>query len=74
MTIRERIEADERRILGEDACLAVSSRGRVREEEPCPMRTCFQRDRDRICLLYTSRSRLSSTGRKLVTVEAEASP
>lgn len=48
MTIRERIEADERRILGEDACLAVSSRGRVREEEPCPMRTCFQRDRDRI--------------------------
>lgn len=48
MTIRERIEADERRILGEDACLAVSSRGRVREEAPCPMRTCFQRDRDRI--------------------------
>ena len=30
------------------ACLAVNSRGRVREEEECNVRTCFQRDRDRI--------------------------
>ena len=27
---------------------AVNSRGRVREEEECNVRTCFQRDRDRI--------------------------
>lgn len=27
---------------------ASDSRGRVREEEPCTLRTCFQRDRDRI--------------------------
>jgi dGTPase len=27
---------------------ASNSRGRVREEEPCTLRTCFQRDRDRI--------------------------
>lgn len=30
------------------ATLSVNSKGRQREEEPCPMRTCFQRDRDRI--------------------------
>ena len=28
--------------------MAVNSRGRVREEEECNVRTCFQRDRDRI--------------------------
>ena len=27
---------------------STDSRGRVREEEPCPLRTCFQRDRDRV--------------------------
>ena len=30
------------------ARLAVNSEGREREEEPCPLRTCFQRDVDRI--------------------------
>ena len=30
------------------AARSADSRGRLREEEPCPMRTAFQRDRDRI--------------------------
>ena len=48
MTIRERWEDIERQILAPQACLSVDSRGRERPEEPCAIRTCFQRDRDRI--------------------------
>ena len=48
MTIRERTEENERLLLGSRACLAAESRGRNRPEEPCQMRTCFQRDIDRI--------------------------
>ena len=48
MTIREEIEAREARELSPHACLSTSSKGREREEEPCPIRTCFQRDIDRI--------------------------
>ncbi|MDO5114465.1 MAG: deoxyguanosinetriphosphate triphosphohydrolase [Synergistaceae bacterium] len=48
MTIRERWEDIERRILSPQACLSVNSRGRERPEESCAIRTCFQRDRDRI--------------------------
>ena len=48
MTIRERIEESERLLLGPQACLAVQSKGRARPEEQCQMRTCFQRDIDRI--------------------------
>lgn len=35
-------------ILSPYACLSTQSRGRERQEEPCPVRTAFQRDRDRI--------------------------
>ncbi len=48
MNIRERWEDVERAILSPSACLSSKSRGRERPEEPCPVRTCFQRDRDRI--------------------------
>lgn len=48
MTVRERIEQTEHQILCPYACFADESRGRAREEAPCPYRTCFQRDRDRI--------------------------
>ncbi len=48
MTIRERYEQLERQILSSDATLACESRGRVRAEPKCPVRTDFQRDRDRI--------------------------
>ena len=48
MTVRERIEQTEHKILCSYACFADESRGRAREEAPCPYRTCFQRDRDRV--------------------------
>lgn len=46
--VREYIEEIEAGTLSEYACLSVTSRGRLHEEEKCPLRTCFQRDRDRI--------------------------
>jgi dGTPase len=48
MTIRERTEALERDHLSPYAALSASSRGRQATETPCPVRTCYQRDRDRI--------------------------
>ncbi len=48
MTIREEIEAREAKTLSPYACLSSKSQGRERPVEPCPMRTCFQRDIDRI--------------------------
>ena len=48
MTVRERREALEQQILSPYACRSVDSRGRQRPVEPCPVRTCFQRDIDRI--------------------------
>ncbi|MDR1927370.1 MAG: deoxyguanosinetriphosphate triphosphohydrolase [Oscillospiraceae bacterium] len=38
----------ERQTLAPGAALADESRGRLRAEEPCAIRTAFQRDRDRI--------------------------
>lgn len=48
MTIRERLEENEKEILSPYATLSVNSRGRLREEEQCDIRPVFQRDRDRI--------------------------
>ncbi len=48
MTIREETERLEKEILSPHACLAAQSRGRRRPEPACPIRTAFQRDRDRI--------------------------
>lgn len=45
---RETLERRECDMLAPYACKAVDTKGREREEEPCPFRTCFQRDRDRI--------------------------
>jgi dGTPase len=46
--IRERTEQIERETLSEHASLAAHSKGREREEPQDPLRTVFQRDRDRI--------------------------
>lgn len=46
--IRQMREALEEQSLGPNAVLSANSRGRRFEEKPCPVRTCFQRDRDRI--------------------------
>ena len=48
MTIREQLEERERKDLSPFACLSAESRGRLVPIAPCPMRTCFQRDVDRI--------------------------
>lgn len=48
MTIRERLEENEKEILSPYATLSVNTRGRLREEEHCDIRPVFQRDRDRI--------------------------
>jgi len=47
LNIRQMIEAREES-LSPYAAKSRSSRGRLRYEEPCPIRTAFQRDRDRI--------------------------
>jgi dGTPase len=47
-TPRERIERIERDTLSPFAMPASGSKGRERAEEPDPLRTAFQRDRDRI--------------------------
>ncbi|MBN2644352.1 MAG: deoxyguanosinetriphosphate triphosphohydrolase [Desulfuromonadaceae bacterium] len=46
--IRLTLEEDERQVLSPYACLSSQSKGRERTEQPCPLRTCFQHDRDRI--------------------------
>ncbi len=46
--IRERTEELERQTLSPRAYLVANSRGRIRPEEPCSIRTDYQRDRDRI--------------------------
>ena len=48
MTIRETFEQEELTLLSPRACKAVQSRGRARVIASCPLRTDFQRDRDRI--------------------------
>ena len=40
--------AREKQMLSPYATLCQNSRGRLRPESPCPIRTCFARDRDRI--------------------------
>lgn len=48
MTIRKEIETREAHSLASYATLARQSMGRMREEAPDPVRTCFMIDRDRI--------------------------
>jgi len=48
MTIREQTEDIERKTLHPKACLSAKSKGRAKPEKEGEIRTCFQRDRDRI--------------------------
>lgn len=48
MTVREKIENNEKIMLSDKACLSVNTQGRNVPEDKCPLRTDFQRDRDRI--------------------------
>src|SRR5438445_6334510 len=47
-TPRERIEEIERTTLSDRAVLSSETKGREHDEEPHPLRTAFQRDRDRV--------------------------
>ena len=47
-TVREKIEERESLFLSEFASKSKFTKGRKREEEPCTLRTEYQRDRDRI--------------------------
>lgn len=48
MNIRDVLEEREKRVLSVHACLSERTSGRRSTEEPCPVRTAFQHDRDRI--------------------------
>ncbi|MBR4669215.1 MAG: deoxyguanosinetriphosphate triphosphohydrolase [Butyrivibrio sp.] len=48
MKIRKQLEEREKKFLSKHATLSMNSRGREKEEKPCDIRPCFQRDRDRI--------------------------
>lgn len=48
LSVREMLESREREILSEKAARSSESKGRVRSEKSCEIRTDFQRDRDRI--------------------------
>ena len=48
MTVREQTEQIEKQTLSEKACLSMNTKGRETELEKCPLRTEFQRDRDKI--------------------------
>jgi dGTPase len=48
LSVRETIEQRELEYLSPYSCPSVRTRGRSVPEEPCPIRTAFQRDRNRI--------------------------
>ncbi len=48
LKIREQLEQRETQILSKHATLSMNSKGREKDEKPCDIRPCFQRDRDRI--------------------------
>ena len=69
MITRTLVEQREHDILSEYAAKADESRGRRMEEEQCPIRTVFQRDRDRIihsksfrCLMHKTQVFLAPEG------------
>ncbi len=47
-SLREQFEAREQRFISPYGCLSASARRRATEAAPCPVRTAFQQDRDRI--------------------------
>ncbi|MXZ48936.1 MAG: deoxyguanosinetriphosphate triphosphohydrolase [Candidatus Dadabacteria bacterium] len=48
MLIRKQTEENEKKLLSPIAALSCESKGRARPERECDIRTCFQRDRDRV--------------------------
>jgi len=54
ITVRQRLEQAEEN-LSPFAARSIASRGRRTAEQPCPLRTAFQRDRDRIIFSHAFR-------------------
>ena len=48
MSLRTDFEENQKAILSPYACLPTATKGRIRLEEECTIRTAFQRDRNRI--------------------------
>ncbi len=48
MVVREISEQNEKLILSDNAAFCLNSKGRKLPEKECDLRTCYQRDRDRI--------------------------
>jgi dGTPase len=69
-TPREETERIERETLSPHAAKSAESRGRGRPEPPCPIRTVFQRDRDRITHSKAFR-RLSHKTQMFIAPEAD---
>ncbi len=70
-SVRERVEEIERASLSTWAILAAETKGRDRYEEPDPLRTVFQQDRERI--LWTSAlARLEGKAHRFVPAEPRA--
>jgi dGTPase len=55
MSIREEFEKREQSFISLFGCLSAASRGRDVKEDPCPVRTAFQLDRDRIVFSHSFR-------------------
>ncbi|MFQ6134112.1 MAG: deoxyguanosinetriphosphate triphosphohydrolase [Armatimonadota bacterium] len=71
MTIRERTEELERRTLSRHAALSAASRGRARSEQEDPVRTVYQRDRDRIIHTCKAFRRLSRKTQVFIAPEQD---
>jgi len=69
-TPRQQTERLERETLSPHAAKSADSRGRARPEPPCPIRTVFQRDRDRIIHCKAFR-RLSHKTQVFIAPEAD---
>jgi dGTPase len=48
LTILKDFENREKKFMSPHGCLSAESKGRMKPEKPCPVRTAFQLDRDRI--------------------------
>lgn len=48
MSIRKDFENREKSFISSYGCLSSESKGRLKTDKPCPIRTVFQQDRDRI--------------------------
>jgi len=55
MTIRKTFENREKSFMSPAGCLSAESKGRLIKENPCPIRTSFQVDRDRIVYSHAFR-------------------